>query len=178
MPAPVAPEQCGATLVEMVIAIVVIAVTLTALTASWSYSIQHSADVMWQARSAYIGQAYLEEILAQRFDEQPGSSGQCGAGLTACTAAADLGPEAGESRTGFDDVDDYHGLTEQAMALPAAALGQANPYAGYTVQVTVAYANAAEDGFAGADMLKRITVRVTPPGLTSGFPFTAYRGNF
>ncbi len=165
-------------MLELVITIVIISIAMTALVGAFSFSIRHSADVMWQSRTAYLGQAYLEEILSREFDEVMvgGGTNYCGAApLVACTAAANLGPDAGEARATFDDVDDYNGLNnEVAMVTIAAETGLANPYAGYRVSVTVAYDNATN----GNDMLKIITVTVTPPGAALGYPFSAVKGNF
>jgi MSHA pilin protein MshD len=124
-----------------------------------------------------LGQAYIEEILSKRFDENTaqGGSPPCAPGGIACGA---LGPETGESRDVYDDVDDYHGVVDQP---PLDSLGM--PRIGYdrfTVEVEVAYATAAEIASYGLDNTsdaKRIMVRVSPPDGTA-IEFDVYRGNF
>lgn len=61
--------QSGFSLVEIIITIVIISIALTAAIAGWGTIAKHSADVMWQTRVSYLGQAYLEEITSRRYDE-------------------------------------------------------------------------------------------------------------
>src|SRR5699024_6397302 len=103
--------------------------------------------------------SYLDEILSKRFDEQSPANGipPCWDGATSsteCTEESAFGPDAGESRETYDDVDDYHGLTEgQGYAYPLRdALGiERQGYEGYRVEIQVRYlqsgAGEAEEGF-------------------------------
>lgn len=181
----------GFTLVELVVTIAILSVALVAIIYGWSISAQHSADATWQARTAYLGQAYLEEILSKRFDENSSSDGSlpCGSGtfegqaMPACTLSASFGLSSsspavskdGESRANFDDVDDYHGLDETAMTMLEALYGAgANPYSNYRITVSVSYDTTLE---ATASMVKRISVSVYAPGQSDPAVFAAYKGN-
>ncbi len=170
-------EQSGVTLVETIIAIAILAIALVPLTLSYSFSASHSADAMIEVRVVELGQAYIEEILSKRFDENSAVGGvpACSASTTVCGA---IGAEPGETRSIFDDVDDYDGLDEQP---PRDSMGNARTgYDGFRVEIAVAYANAAEVASYGLDSttdLKRILVRVHPPvGVAT--EFEVYRGNF
>jgi MSHA pilin protein MshD len=167
----------GATLVEMIIAIAILAIAIVPLSMTLSYTASHSADSMIEVKVVELGEAYVEEILSKRYDDNTaqGGSPPCALSGTACGA---LGPEAGETRVAYDDVDDYDGTADQP---PLDSLGISRVgYERYLVEVEVTYATASEIvnyGLDGASDAKRILVRVSPP---SGTPieFDVYRGNF
>ncbi|HEX4909838.1 MAG TPA: prepilin-type N-terminal cleavage/methylation domain-containing protein [Permianibacter sp.] len=167
----------GFSLIELIVTIVVTAIALTALGVGLLAANQASVDPVVSMRAAALGQAYLEEILSKRFDENNGLGGvtRCGeTGQPAC--ASSLGPDSGESRQTFDDVDDYHGLDETP---PQNALGETESrYDGFRVQVAVVYGGSdfSAWGLTAADS-KRITVTVTAP-IGGQFVFSAHRGNF
>jgi len=168
MKAPV--SESGFSLIESILTIVIISISLVVLVSAWRTAATRSGDPFWHAKAAYLGQAYTEEILTKRFDENTPVGG-----LPACTTAtcsAVLGPE-GETRNQYDDVDDYHGLDE---APSINALGVVRPeYNNYRVSVTISYAGG--DFGRPARTLKRVNVTVTPPGETPQ-QFVAYRGNY
>jgi MSHA pilin protein MshD len=131
----------GATLIELVVSIVVIAIAAGAVLGVLSRSVGRSADAMVLAQGIAIAEAYLEEISLKSYADPDGTDGET-------------------LRTDFDDVDDYHGLVDAgARDQFGAALA---PLAAYTVTVTVA-ASTALTGVPGADA-ERIDVRVTHPG--------------
>jgi len=162
----------GFTLIELVVAIVVFAVAFTLLITAFYPSIEGSANPVLQVRAAELGQAYLEEIMAKRFDERNTTGARSRCGEPSAPACSAIGPDGGESRSSYDDVDDYDGLNES----PTDALGSpiAN-YNNYSVQVTVTYAGG-DLGLAANDA-KKIVVTVNAP-LGGSFSFTSYRTNF
>lgn len=169
MKAPV--SESGFSLVETILTIVIISISLVVLVSAWGQSARHSGDPFWHAKAAYLGQAYLEEILTKRFDENTPVGGQPACTSTTCSAV--LGADAGETRALFDDVDDYHGLNETPSEN---ALGVIRPeYSSYQVTVSVSYAGV-ELGRPAATV-KRINVTVTPPGESAQL-FVVYRGNY
>ncbi len=109
-------RQNGMTLVELIIAIVVIAIAVSAVLGVLTRNVQHSADAMVIRQAAAIAEAYLEEVSLKPFVDPDGIDGEA-------------------ARTDFDDVDDYNGLVD------AGAVDQfGNPIvalADYTVSVTV-----------------------------------------
>ena len=101
-------RSAGATLVEVIIAIVLTAIVLVSLASAVSLSTSKSADLLWQVKAVELGESYLEEILGKRFDENSPVGGipACHSSATACGA---VGPD-GESRAAYDDVDDYDNI--------------------------------------------------------------------
>jgi len=133
-------RERGATLIELIVSIVVIAIAAGAVLGLLSTSVGRSADAMVLAQGVSIAEAYLEEISLKPFTDPDGVDSEA-------------------LRTDFDDVDDYDGLVDNGAhdqfgtALP--------PLAQYTVTVTVA-ASTALTSVPSTDA-ERIDVRVTYP---------------
>jgi MSHA pilin protein MshD len=134
-------RQQGATLIELTVSIVVVAIAASAVLGLLSQNAGRSADAMVLAQAVAIAEAYLEEISLKPFTDPDGADGET-------------------LRIDFDDADDYHGLVD-AGARDQFGVALA-PLANYTVSVTVA-PSAALAGVPGADA-ERIDVRVTHPG--------------
>lgn len=186
----------GFTLIEVVVGMVVFAIVMFAAVALFVEQSRISIEPLWQTRGATLGESLLAEIMAQPFDENAGTLGQgsrCNEG-TDCTYSSSLGPDAGESRGTFDDVDDYH-LLSQVNGGITDSLG--NPliidghpvYQGFQVQVLVHY----DDNMDGVDdddlngdglydtgayhgNMKRVLVVVTTPS-GERIALSGYRGN-
>jgi len=134
-------RERGATLIELVIAIVVIAIAASAVLGVLSRSVGRSADAMVLAQAVSVAEAYLEEISLKSYADPDGVDGEA-------------------LRTDFDDVDDYNGLVDNgARDQFGAALASLSAY---TVTVTVA-TSAALAGVPVADA-ERVDVQVTHPG--------------
>jgi len=154
MPSPRPSNRClcsaprrparGATLIELVIAIVIFATASAAIVSIFTDATKSSADPQIRAQGRAIAEAYMDEILLQKYCEDPESD---------CSAeTSGGGSEEGGNRDAFDDVWDYDGLTNNP---PEDQLG--NPLsqvADYTVSVTV-------DGDPGSSDTAEITVNVT-----------------
>lgn len=141
--------QRGMTLVELVIAIVIVGIAAVALFSAMASISGRSADPMLRQQSLAIAEAYLEEISLQAFPLS-----------TSCAASND-----GSGRGSFDDICDYNGLSYGGATplAPRSALSSV-PIAGleaYRVGVQVS-AGALND-IASNDAL-RIRVTVTDPG--------------
>lgn len=99
-----------------------------------------------------LAQSYVEQAQQLRFDEAVPASGPIGplpAGLTAPEA---LGPDDGEGRALFDDVDDFHGYAEVI----------ATPRADYRVTCAATFADSTTLAPVGdRTLLKWLTVDVT-----------------
>lgn len=170
-------SNSGFTLVETVIAISIVSIALLAISQSLAFGLQHSSDGISQARSLYLAQSYFEEIGAKRYSETTPLGGvpACSPATTACGG---IGPEAGETRPDFDDIDDFDGLVDSP---PRNA--EDNPRAGYEsyrVDISVRYLTASEVTSLGIDDTtdaKRVLVRVTPPARDPE-DFVALHGNF
>ncbi len=120
-----AGRQRGITFIELVITIVILAVGLTGTLLLYQRTGQSSADPMLHQQALAIGESYLEEILLRAYSD-PNAD------------------ETGETRTTYDDVDDYDGLSDSG------ARDQSdNPVSGlesYTVTVEVSTVNIGPTG--------------------------------
>jgi len=122
-------REKGFSLIELVITIVVLGIALSALTASLFSGVGRNADPLWQSKATQLSQAYLDEILSMRYQE---NSPLGGGTVGTCVIAGNEVDEG--SRSLFDDVDDYDGLIETADFLDATTVSD---YAGYTVNIDV-----------------------------------------
>ncbi|WP_100657723.1 type IV pilus modification PilV family protein [Alteromonas flava] len=193
----VSPKTFGFTLVELIAGIVVFAIALTLVTALVASQSRQSIDPIWQVRATELGQSLLNEISAKAFDENSdfvGGSTRCNES-TACTSSSALGPDAGESREDFDDVDDFNGLDATGGAITN-SLNETlqgpggNLYEGFRLQVAVFYDDNL-DGINDDDVnqdgsldsgtyvgnRKLIQIRVTTPGGDS-IQFSLYKVNY
>jgi len=144
-------RERGATLIELIISIVVIAIAASAVLGVLASTVGRSADAMVMSQAVAIAEAYLEEISLKPYADPDGTDGEA-------------------LRPAFDDVDDYHGLVDNgARNQFGTALA---PLARYTVTVTVV-ASTALTGVPGGDA-ERIDVRVTYPG-NGAVALTGYR---
>lgn len=109
-------KQSAFTLIEIIVTIVLISISATAIMSVFTNTVRSSADPMIQQQAVSIAEAYMEEILLKSYDDPDGIDGEL-------------------LRSEFDDVDDYDGLSDTgAVDQSGNAIGS---LAGYTVSVTV-----------------------------------------
>lgn len=150
-------RQRGTTLIEMVISIVIISVTVTSIMMVIFQTTSNSANPLIRTQAIAIAEAYMEEIIVQPLTDPAG--GDNGAA------------EAGETRASFDDVTDYHNLSDLAGAVDQAGNSIAG-LEGYNVSVDVT------NSTLNSRPAKRIRVNVTYDGDPAfAFPLVAYRLN-
>jgi MSHA pilin protein MshD len=176
----------GFTLLELVIGIVVLAISFSVITSFIVPQSEQSANQIHQIRAAELGQSLMNEILAKAFDEQSDLAGgavRCGeSGLNVCTDEVNFGPEDGETRANFDDVDDYvvlDGSDEYVEDISGSRVESAafeNLYSGYRVAVSVTYDDAYDNTNTGS-LVKRIDITVTTPSGET-VQFATYKANF
>ena len=163
----------GVTLVELIVAITVIAAGVAGILMVMNVTTQRSADPMILQQAQLIAESYLEEILLRKFaDPDTG---------TVCPA-----PEG--SRADYDNVCDYHGLNDNAG--PIDQLGSAVPGLDrYNVAVTVlpnsgstpavTLGSLSNDYGAGHIRVLQVTVVVTHDDLPGiNVTLTGYRTNY
>ena len=142
----------GATLVEVVLFIVIIATALSAVLGTLSLTVGRSADPLVARQALAVAESLLQEVMSQ-----PYTANDLDGGANA------IGPEAGETRfsttSPFDHVDDYHGYSMTGIVKPdgTAVTGLSS----YDANVSVA-AQALDNIVAGEGLL--VTVTVTGPG--------------
>ena len=188
-------RQQGITFIELVISIAILAIALVGVTQLLSGGLARSADPMLESRTVALAQAYLDEILSKRFDENTRDSGippcrNIAGSPRACSSV--FGPDSGETRATYDDVDDFNGLDEGADAADSLlrdALGNARAgFDNFRVSVSVRYiatgVGEPESGLGVANELddtqdaKVITVSVSHRSLRQSVQFSAYKSNF
>ena len=170
-PKRVGAHQSGVTLVELIITIVVLGIALSALVSALSEGVSQSATPLWEGKALELQQAYLDEILAMQFDDAtPVGGGEVVGANAPCTLTNE-----GQSRSQFDDVDDYHNLTDTPPVLIESSIDMSQ-YAQYSVRVQVACAGS-ELGLSENRLAKRILVTVIAPGGQSR-NVAVYKGNF
>ena len=172
-------KNLGVTLIELVMAIVVISIGLTALLATIIHTTSRSADPMVQQQAIAIAQSYMEEILAEPFcDWNDLGTTDC---YTSCTSNAcssctggTIPGGAGESRSTYDDVCDFNGINEAAADIT----GPITDLADYTVEVTVIDTDLNFNGLvSNSGQVVQIDVGVTH---STGFSanLTTYKANY
>jgi len=147
-------RQAGTTLIELVMAIVIVSIAVSAVLMALSMNVGYSADPMIRHQAIAIAEAYLEEISLKAFDDPDGVDGEA-------------------NRTLYDDVNDYNGLVDVGARdqFNAALAGLDD----YTVTVAVT-ASSALPSIASTDLFL-ISVTITHAA-DINFTVSAYRANF
>lgn len=153
----------GFTLIEVVIAIVIVGISVTAIMSVFIVTSRHSADPMVRQQAQFIAEAYLDEILIKRFYD-PDTNTVC--------------PANEGSRSLYDNVCDYNTLPDTVVRDQAgAAIGA---LAAYTVAVAVDSSAGLSLGTidnSGAIRVLLVTVTVNGPNNTT-VVLSGYRTNY
>jgi MSHA pilin protein MshD len=152
----------GFTMIEAALSVAIVGVLMSIALTTFA-GIAKQRRVQAERRAAYeLGQQLMHEILSCYFQD-PGGSPL-------------WGPESGETRATFDDVDDYDGYTETS---PTRQDGTAlSDYTNWKRSVAVAYVDPLNPGTTiASSTLKRVTVTVTA---TSGkqYVLVGYRSQY
>lgn len=108
----------GFSLVEVIIAIVIVAISVLGVMSVFVVTTQHSADPMARQQAQLIAEAYLDEILIKRFYD-PNTNDVC--------------PANEGARNLYDNACDYHNLNQAPTDQGGLGFG----FSGYNVAVTV-----------------------------------------
>jgi MSHA pilin protein MshD len=155
-------SESGLTLIELLVFIVIVGISASAMLAVFGSLTRSSASLLPDKQAQAIAASMMSEILAQPYtfcdpNDANAATATSAAGCASLPEA--LGPEPGETRTTFDNVNDYNGLVLNPVSNPGNMAVPGLP--GYGVQVTVAGAGAFP-GVPAAETL-RVTVSVTAP---------------
>ncbi|EGR0266680.1 prepilin-type N-terminal cleavage/methylation domain-containing protein [Vibrio sp. Vb2110] len=196
-------KSSGMTLIEMIIAIVLMGIAMVAFTSFLVPQIRDSAIPHYQTRAAALGQGFMSQILARGFDENSdfdGGTVRCGENGVSCTDVNKLGADKkldGSLETtpsDFNDVDDYIGCwyTKSTKAKcnssPLYELSNvlgtsmANDYKNFRVEVKVQYVESDGTGVNNPSLeditaYKRVTMTIYA-GQTQPLTLSAIRGNY
>lgn len=144
-------DQRGITLIDLIVVIVIVGIALPPMIGLFIQQMRQSTFGVNVTRANHLASTLFEEIRSKRGDENAGAPSTA------------LGPELGETRLTYDDVDDYHGLNESP---PKDSLGNdVADSAGFRQQVSVCYVAGADLNtcIGGVTLYKKITVTVTDP---------------
>ncbi|SON50677.1 prepilin-type N-terminal cleavage/methylation domain-containing protein [Vibrio tapetis] len=191
-------REKGFTLIESIVAIVVLGISMTVLTTVLYPQIENSASSHYQVRASALAQSMMTEVLSRSFDEHSDINGgidRCGESSTlACTDQVDFGPDGvpAELPAQFNDVDDYIGCwyastTKSSCTQPEAGnitdvlgISSAETYKNFRIEIEVKYDNSAGllvDQTVSGEIFKKITLTIYP-GKYGEYRFIAYKGNF
>ncbi|MDF5612411.1 prepilin-type N-terminal cleavage/methylation domain-containing protein [Vibrio parahaemolyticus] len=187
-------KSSGMTLIEMIIAIVLMGIAMVAFTSFLVPQIRDSAIPHYQTRAAALGQGFMSQILARGFDENSDFDGglvRCGEtvlGGTECSTS--LGADSGESNpTSFNDVDDYIGCwststtASQCDGVPRGNISDVlgadstEQYKNFRLEVSVAYDDLTDKAPDEITEYKKVTLRIFA-GNTQPLTLTAIKGNY
>jgi len=183
----------GFTLIESIIAIVMLGLAMITLTSFLFPQIAQSAKPHYEVRASALANSLMTEILARNFDERSDHNGgllRCGEqGSASCTAQNQFGPDNSEPPVMFNDVDDYIGCwytTQSQGDCSGAQAGELNDifgekmqddYRGFRAEISVEYDRDPRFGDPTKDLFKKITVVITASQY-GDFKFVAHKGNY
>lgn len=154
-------SSSGFTLLEVLITIVVLSIAATAIMGVFINLGKSSADPMIQQQATSIAEAYMEEILSKSFADP--------------VLPETGGPEAGEVRSTYNDIQDYDGLTD------AGARNQNNQLiaglSAYTVVITVTGRALTGSASVPATDSMRIDISVSHPAIST-LTVSGFRTNY
>ncbi len=140
--------------------IVLLAIIVPGVMFYFIQGVRDSAEPQTRISTLFLAEALMEETKSKRWDEGNSVNIQ----EICSSASAVLGAEGGESRSTYDDIDDFNGLDNIP---PIDSQGVAmSGYPGYRRQASITYVNSADmnTGVAGPTCYKRIAVTVTSSG--------------
>lgn len=144
-------DERGFTLVDLILVIIIVAIAIPPMLTLFIQAVSGSTFGVTVSRANALASTLREEIQSKKWDE------------SAPPPSLILGPETGESRATFDDVDDFDGLDESPPRDSQGAILAG--FTGFRQQVSVCYvANTDFDTcIGGPTMYKQVTVTVTGP---------------
>ncbi|MCZ6479651.1 MAG: hypothetical protein ACE1Z6_11585 [Candidatus Methylomirabilales bacterium] len=144
-------DERGFTLIDLILVIIIVAIAIPPMLTLFIQAVSGSTFGVTVSRANALASTLREEIQSKKWDE------------SAPPPSLILGPETGESRATYDDVDDFDGLDESPPRDSQGAILAG--FTGFRQQVSVCYvANTDFDTcIGGPTMYKQVTVTVTGP---------------
>ena len=145
----------GFTLVEMVVAIVIIGVGLAGVLSAFNTTVQSSADPLIHKQMLSAAEEMMEEVLLKPFFAPP-------SGPVPVNSLKNCDGPTPPSREAFDDISDYAGYDTTGICdIEGAAIGGLETY-----NLTVRIDAAASLGGLNGGKVKKVTVSVSHGGET------------
>ncbi len=144
-------DERGFTLIDLILVIIIVAIAIPPMLALFIQMVSGSTFGVTVSRANALASTLREEIQSKKWDE------------SAPPPSLILGPETGESRAIFDDVDDFDGLDESPPRDSQGAILAG--FTGFRQQVSVCYVTNTDFDtcIGGPTMYKQVTVTVTGP---------------
>ncbi len=175
-------ESLGFSLVELIVAIVVISIGVTGFLYLINQTMRGSVDPLFRQQANAIAQAYLEEVSLRPFCDPNDFSSvtPCPCTTSACGTCGGAGVSVGESRPTFDDICDYDGLNEAATDQSGTPIANLSNY-NVTVNVIdtgvlLGPAGSQLDSNFGSVVRIDVTATHTPSNTSSSL--STYRANY
>ncbi|HHE0528188.1 TPA: type IV pilus modification PilV family protein [Vibrio parahaemolyticus] len=197
-------KSSGMTLIEMIIAIVLMGIAMVAFTSFLVPQIRDSAIPHYQTRAAALGQGFMSQILSRGFDQWSdfdGGTVRCGEPkdsphpdnpLNLCSSTLGVDTDYGEDASNpssFNDVDDYIGCwststtASQCDGIPRGNISDVlgtdstEQYKNFRLEVSVAYDDLTDKAPDEITEYKKVTLRIFA-GNTQPLTLTAIKGNY
>jgi MSHA pilin protein MshD len=177
-------NKAGFTLIEIVIGIIVLAVSLTIVSSIFLPQANKTITPMYQIKATALGKRIMDQVLIRYYDDAMASTGgyiRCGETIAGVTinCSSKLGLDTGEIRSqpnGFNDVDDYQVYCND---VPTTVIGFfTDEYPGYGLKICVAQAAVKFGGNAGdIDVAKRVKVTIFMPN-SDTITLSSFKGNY
>lgn len=149
-------KQKGATLVELIIAMVIISVAVTGILAAFRITVSNSADPMTRKQAELVAENLMDEVTSKAFTKPSG-------GFT--------GPFTVANRDQFDTVSDYNNLTINGVtSLTGTSIAELSTY-----NATITVTNVALGAIPSSDVVQ---VRIQVTGPNDNFVLRGYRINY
>jgi MSHA pilin protein MshD len=147
-------RQSGMTLIELIVAIVIVGIGLAGVLVTFTTTVRHSADPMVRKQMSAIAEEMMEEILLKPF-----------------AVTAPNPPFAGCARLTFNDVRDYNGYSSVNIC----DVDGTTVLSGYNVSVSVSPPAASPLPLAGVAATDQLTVNVSVTRGSESYSLTGWR---
>ncbi|NOR51479.1 MAG: hypothetical protein GQ470_02565 [Gammaproteobacteria bacterium] len=183
-------NQQGFSLIETVMFIVIVGIAVSSMSQLFIANVVHSHEPLLRQKSITVASAYMDEIINKRWNENSPVGGTAclntGSSTSTCTGAAPaaIGADGTEIRASYDDIDDYHNLSDSPPQYPDDASGEL-PMTGYSTNFTVTIQVTQPPGapvtlWNSIDVrdVRKIVVTIDNSVTGESLSLTAYRFNF
>ncbi|MDF2155632.1 prepilin-type N-terminal cleavage/methylation domain-containing protein [Vibrio sp. CAU 1672] len=198
-------KQAGMTLIEMILAIVLMGIAMVGFSAFLVPQISNSAVPHYQTRAAALGQSFMSQILARGFDHWSNFDGgmiRCGEpdpdahpdnpenNCSATLGVETIYEEVSNDPSTFNDVDDFIGCwstpttaaqcpegTHRGNITDVLGTASVGDYQNFRLEVAVAYDDLAGGTPTAPTAYKKVTVRIFAAS-TQPLTLSAIKGNY